>query len=158
MKRWLFLWITLAVVALNGCAHGDTEATPPKIRYGEDLCTECNMIINDPRYAAGYAYEVGPRRYESLAFDDIGDLLTHMARHRERTVVAWYVHDYTSEEWLDATTAYYVISDQIHTPMGHGIAAHATQAAAEAMAAERQGDLLTWDDLVAQSVAATLYR
>ncbi len=156
MKVWL-LWIALAMIGLTACARGDTEPNPPAIRYGEDLCAECNMIINDPRYAAGYAYEIGPGRYESLAFDDIGDLLANRAQHRERTVVAWYVHDYTSEEWLDATTATYVVSDQIHTPMGHGIAAHATQSAADAMALERQGRTLDWETLVMQADTGTLH-
>ncbi|HRW07219.1 MAG TPA: nitrous oxide reductase accessory protein NosL [Caldilineaceae bacterium] len=157
MKYW-WLWLVLTGLIVGACARGDTAPKPPTIRYGEDLCTECNMIINDPRYAAGYAYELEPGSYESLAFDDIGDLLTHMAKHSERTVVAWYVHDYTSEEWLDATTAFYVVSEQIHTPMGHGIAAHATAAAAETMAQERQGKVLDWNTLVQKAEDGTLHQ
>ncbi|MEZ4614020.1 MAG: nitrous oxide reductase accessory protein NosL [Caldilineaceae bacterium] len=156
MKLW-YGWLLLVALGLSACARGETEPKPPVIRYGEALCAECNMIINDPRYAAGYAYEVGPGRYESLAFDDIGDLLTHMAKHNDHTVVAWYVHDYTSEEWLDATAAHYVVSAAIHTPMGHGIAAHATATAAMSMAQERQGQVLDWPTLVAQTVAGTLH-
>ena len=149
--RFLFL-LLLSALLLAACTRGATEATPPAIRYGEDTCTECNMIISDPRYAAGYAYEIAPGRYESLAFDDIGDLLAHLEQHREHKVVAWYVHDYTTEEWLDATTAYYVLSNEIHSPMGHGLAAHASRAAAEALAQRKSGVVLDWQGLQARAL------
>jgi copper chaperone NosL len=136
---------------LAGCARGSAEPAPPEIRYGEDICQECQMIISDPRFAAGYAYEIGPGRYQSLAFDDIGDMLAHAARHPEHAVVAWYVHDYHSQEWLDATQAIYVRSSALHTPMGHGLAAFADPAAAQALAAERGGTVLTWEELTADS-------
>jgi copper chaperone NosL len=144
------LLLLLIVILTVGCAAGSTTIAPPTIRYGEDLCAECSMIISDPRFAAGYAYELSAGRYESLAFDDIGDLLVHMTKHPDRKAVAWYVHDYASEEWLDATAAYYVVSETIPTPMGHGIAAHATVAAAEAMAAEQTGVVLEWEALLAR--------
>lgn len=147
------LWLLCFVVVLLGvaCARGQTTATPPTIRYGEDLCAECNMIISDPRYAAGYAHEISAGRYESVAFDDIGDLLAHTAKHPEHHIVAWYVHDFESEEWIDATTAYYVVSDAILSPMGHGITAHAAKADAEEMAQAKQGQLFDWQGLLNQA-------
>lgn len=154
MRYRLLLLVLLSAFLLAACRRGATEAAPPAIRYGEDPCTECNMIISDPRYAAGYAYEIAPGRYESLAFDDIGDLLVHMAKHPEHKIVAWYVHDYTTEEWLDATTAYYVRSDEIHSPMGHGLAAHATRDAAEALAQSKSGVILDWQGLQTQALTA----
>lgn len=147
-KEFLLGLLLLVLIAVFGCAEGSTVIAPPEIRYGEDLCAECNMVISDPRYAAGYVYASGNGRYQSLAFDDIGDLLAHHRKHPEHSVVAWYVHDYQSEAWLDATTAYYVVSAAIHSPMGHGIAAHAEKAAAEAMAATYAGDVLTWEALL----------
>ena len=147
-KRYLLLGALLLLTLAWGCAEGSTTIAPPEIRYGEDLCTECNMVISDPRFAAAYVYEVGEGRYRSLAFDDIGDLLVHMAKHPEHTTVAWYVHDYQSAEWLDATTAYYVVGEQIRTPMNHGIAAHATEANAIAMAANLAGEVMDWAALL----------
>lgn len=143
-KRYLLLGALLLLLLAWGCAEGSSNIAPPAIRYGEDLCAECNMVISDPRFAAGYVYEVSEGRYRSLAFDDIGDLLVHMAKHPEHTIIAWYVHDYQSEEWLDATTAYYVVGEQIRTPMNHGIAAHATEAAATAMAVSLAGEVMDW--------------
>lgn len=151
MRERLLLLLLVAGLLLAACARGETTPKPPTIRYGEDTCTHCNMIISDPRYAAGYAHEISSGRYESLAFDDIGDLLADLREHADRHIVTWYVHDYESEEWLDATTAYYVLSAQIMSPMGHGIAAHATKAAAEEMAQAKHGQLFNWQGLVAQA-------
>ncbi|MCE7984754.1 MAG: hypothetical protein DYG89_26580 [Caldilinea sp. CFX5] len=151
MKQRLLLLLLLTGLLLAACSRGETTPNPPTIRYGEDTCTHCNMIISDPRYAAGYAHEISAGRYESLAFDDIGDLLADLGEHAERHIVAWYVHDYESEEWLDATAAYYVVSDEIISPMGHGIAAHATQAAAEQMAQAKNGQVFDWQGLLAHA-------
>src|SRR5262245_12850464 len=107
-SRRRMLALLLATPALlAGCAQGVTQAAPPEIRYGQDLCAECGMIIGDPRLAAGLAHEVESGRYESLAFDDIGELLAYVAKHPELQIVGWYVHDYVSEEWLEAALAYY---------------------------------------------------
>lgn len=151
MQRRSLLLLMVVGLFLAACTRGETTAKPPVIRYGEDLCTECNMIISEPRYAAGYAYESSAGRYESLAFDDIGDLVAHMAKHPEYKIVAWYVHDYESEEWLDATTAFYVVSAQIASPMGHGISAHATRAAAEQLQQTKGGAVYDWSELVEQA-------
>ncbi|MEZ4869967.1 MAG: nitrous oxide reductase accessory protein NosL [Caldilineaceae bacterium] len=146
MRGWR-LWLLSVLFLLTACARGEREIKPPEIRYGEDLCAECNMIISDPRYAAGYAYEITTGRYESVAFDDIGDLLVNLRKYPERKIVAWYVHDYASKEWLDATTAFYVVSPKIRSPMGHGIAAHADQSAAQAMAQSVYGEVRDWAGL-----------
>ena len=153
MKRhWLWiLWASLPLL-LWGCAQGSTDTRPPEIRYGEDSCSECNMIISDPRFAAAYVYEVSPGRYAKLPFDDIGDMLVHIGKNPDHKIVNWYVHDYQTEEWLDATSAYFVVGETIVTPMGHGLAAFADEAAAHTATEESGGELLTWDALQAHEL------
>ncbi len=146
---------SLLVMVLAACAQGEAVIMPPEIRYGEDVCAECTMIISDPRFAAAYVHEVSPGRYASIPFDDIGDMLIHADKHPEHTVVRWYVHDYASEEWLDATGAHFVFSDQLQTPMAQGTAAHAALASAEAMAADLDGKVLDWDGLLARHQAGS---
>ncbi|OUC08222.1 hypothetical protein RY27_10265, partial [Litorilinea aerophila] len=87
----LLLFLALSGI-LSGCARVSAEPAPPEIRYGEDICQECKMIISDPRFAAGYAYEPVPGRYQSLSFDDIGDMLAYAARHPAHVIVDWHVH------------------------------------------------------------------
>ena len=57
---------------------------------------------------------------------------------------------------MDATTAHYMFSNQLATPMGQGTAAHATLEAAETMAADLDGEVLDWDGLVAKHQAGEL--
>lgn len=150
------LALALSAFLAGGCVQGQAEAAPPDIRYGEDLCADCNMIINDPRFASALAYEITAGRFESVAFDDIGDMFNYADHHPELKVTNWYVHDYNSEEWLDATQAHYVFSQQIQSPMATGAAAHAELSAAETMAADLDGVLLTWDELRAKHAAGEL--
>lgn len=145
VRSSIVLLFVVALAVLAGCAQGSSTPAAPEIHFGEDVCADCNMIISDPRFASAYAYEIEPGRYESLAFDDIGDMLGHARNHPENTVVNWWVHDYYSEEWIDATTAIYVASENIQSPMGHGVAAFAQQADAETLAQEMEGEILDWD-------------
>jgi copper chaperone NosL len=145
----LALTLALAVAppfGLAACGPAADPLAPPDIRYGEDVCAECGMIISEPRYAAGLVAEVGGRT-EARAFDDIGDLFDHAARHPELSILRWYVHDHDSLAWLDAREATFVRSDTIASPMGHGLAAFADGAAARRLADATGGELLTFDAL-----------
>ena len=153
MKRQTTLPILFAVIALllAACLLAACTAKPagpgPEIHFGEDMCSDCGMIINEPRFAASYAAKEGEGAFQTFIFDDIGDMLHHMQQNLTLMGVGWWVHDYDSQEWIDATTAYYVTSDQIKTPMNHGIAAFGTQAAAEKLASTMGGKVFNWDKI-----------
>lgn len=146
MKRIVALLLGVMLV-LVACGANQGTPEPPKIHYGEDVCSDCGMIINDARFAGAYAIEKEPGRFESYIFDDVGDMLAHMQKNQTLKAVEWWVHDFNSEEWIAAKTASYVVSDQIKSPMNHGIAAFAKQADAEAFAAQYGVKPLDWDKL-----------
>ncbi len=152
MQYRLLGLIFLLGFILSACARGDTEIRPAEIHYGQDACAECNMIISDPRFAASYAREISEGRYATVAFDDIGDMLMHAQKHPEHKIVGWYVHDYQSKEWLDATQAFYVFAEGIRSPMGHGLAAHTTRETAQQMADALNGSVLDWVALQALGI------
>jgi copper chaperone NosL len=141
----LSIVLSAAMLLLAACSAALVEPAAPEIHYGEDMCSDCGMIINEPRFAASYAAEQGEGAYQTFIFDDIGDMLHHMQQNLTLTGAGWGVHDYESEEWIDATTAWFVVGEGIKTPMGHGLAAFAAQAEAEALAAEVGGKVLDWD-------------
>ncbi len=142
--RWLF---AIVMVVLAACGGGPGTPEPAKIRFGETICTECGMIISQPKYASSFAYAESEGRFKSLPFDDIGDMLSYMRAHSELTPAGIWVHDYNSEEWIEAEGASYVVSTAIMSPMGHGIAAFADKAAAEQLAAETAGAVFDWSQL-----------
>lgn len=153
MKRYVWLLILLTVLlTLAGCAVRSVAPVAPTIHFGEDMCSDCGMIINEPRFAAAYAAQQGEGSYQTFIFDDIGDMLRHMQQNMTLAGVGWWVHDYDSEEWIDAATAFYVVSDQIKTPMNHGIVAFAQEEAANSLAGEAGGKVLDWDKVRAVPV------
>ena len=156
MRLRLFLLLLALALLVAGCAQGADEIKPPEIRYGEDVCVECIMIISDPRFAAAYTYEVSPGRYENQLFDDIGDMLIWADKHPEHNVVAWWVHDYNTKEWVEGTEAIYMFSHSLPTPMAQGTAAFAMLGPAQEMAAELNGEVFDWNGLVERHKAGKL--
>jgi copper chaperone NosL len=138
----LLLFVLLFI--LSACTGGaKAEIAPPEIHYNEDLCEFCGMIISDPRYAAGYLTPDGGEHI----FDDIGNMfMSHLQKQNE--VSAFFVHDYETQSWIRAETAYYVKSSKLLTPMLHGLAACATAEKAEVLAAEVGGKVLTFDEVL----------
>ena len=124
----------LSLTVLAACGGGPDLDEPPEIRYGEDVCDRCLMIINEARYAAAYVTADG----EARLFDDIGGMVASIDEAAEDVAVFW-VHDYDTEEWLKADEAFYVESDDLVTPMGFGIVAFADRSRAEEWAAEQAG-------------------
>ena len=142
-------WLVVPLVILAGllvvsCSPEANLEEPPEIRYGEDTCDRCLMIINEARFAAAYTTADGQTR----RFDDIGGMVAYNEEMTEDVAVYW-VHDFDTEEWLKADLAFYVKSDYL-TPMGFGIVAFAEQDRAENWATEIEGMVVTFDELLAE--------
>ncbi len=148
--------LLLLLTLLAACGKGQAEIKPPEIRYGETECIECRMIINDPRFAAAYTYKASGGRYESLPFDDIGDMLIYADKHPEHNIVAYWVHDYDTQAWIDARKAYFVFSQHLHTPMAQGTAAVESREQADQLTAEFPGQVLDWEGLLSKHRAGGL--
>jgi copper chaperone NosL len=139
--RRAFLLVLLAL-ALAACGQAAAdEPRPPEIAYGLDVCAGCGMLIDSPQFAAALLTTGG----EALKFDDIGDMLLYHQEHPEQPVRAWFVHDYETEAWIRAETAFYVQSSHVHTPMAHGLVAFAQEADAQALADSVGASVLSFD-------------
>ena len=121
---------------LAACAPRNAEPQPPEIAYGFDACESCGMLISEPRFACALLLEDG-RYYK---FDDLGDMVMYQLDRPNLKIAAWFVHDYYSEAWMRAETAFYVASDTIASPMGHGLAAFSAWEAADLFAKSECGD------------------
>jgi copper chaperone NosL len=156
MKASMFTVLVL-VLLLSACgAAAVTPQTPPEILYGEDVCEHCGMIINDARFAAALVVETQPGHYEHRIFDDIGDMFAYAqalpADGSSGTIVTYYVHDYHSQEWIEADHAHFVQAEAALTPMASGLVAFASQEEAETQAQAWQGAVLTFDAVRQQTV------
>ncbi len=151
-NKFIFLFALLSLSLLVACGGGSDLNEPPDIRYGEDVCERCLMIINEARYAAAYVTPDG----EPRLFDDIGGMAAHIDEALDdgapedgvpEDVAVYWVHDYDTEEWLKAEEAFYVESEDLATPMGFGIVAFAVRERAEEWAAEQGGTLRSYSEL-----------
>lgn len=102
---------------LGGC--GTDISRPPTVRYGEEACAHCRMIISDDRFAAALVTKGG----ESLKFDDVGCLVEREADQGAPTGSIYWVRDFDGGGWLDARSASYVHSAKVQSPMGYGLTA-----------------------------------
>ena len=152
LTRRRFLVLTgSAGVAVAGVAaglsllpdEGGTEDGFPLIRYGQESCLHCGMIIDDPRFAAAWTEPDGAEHH----FDDIGCAVAAAEESPLAEGARCFVHDYVSEEWLDASAATYVVSPAIHSPMAFGIVASHTADAAHGLAADHHGSVVAWHEL-----------
>lgn len=148
LKLALFLVLIIGALATVAC-HGDVDLeSTPDIAYGEVICEQCGMIVSEEAHAAAYRLTDGGLRI----FDDLGDMVLYHRLNDEPVYIFW-VHDYQTGEWMHAPDAFYVATDDLNTPMGHGIAAFTYEAGAEHLAAEHGAPMYRWDDLLANRLA-----
>lgn len=105
------------------------------------------MVISEARFACATLLDDG----NSHKFDDIGDMVMYHMDHPDQQVAAYFVHDYNTEAWTRGEPAFYVQNDAIKSPMGHGLAAFAAKADAEAYAAKAGGKVFNFDEMRADT-------
>jgi copper chaperone NosL len=137
----LLVALTLLVAA---CASAEASG-PPDIKYGRDICVNCGMIISEARFATAYRTPGG----EEKKFDDLGDMVVYGIDSGELAQASGvWVHDFETEEWTEATSAFYVPTLAAATPMGHGILAFSDRERAEQFATDLDGEVIDWATVV----------
>ncbi len=132
MRR--FTWLTLLL--LVSCQQA---VQPPTIRYGEDACANCRMLINEAPYACAIETEEG----EVRKYDDFNCMFLDSERVKPKRY--WVHHHDKPDQWLDGEKAFYVRADALQTPMGSRTLAVATRDEAERKAKQLNGQVLTFE-------------
>ncbi len=134
---------TLALGVTAACAP-----SPRPIRFGEDACAQCHMLISDPRFAGQLVTRTG----KVYTFDDIGCLAAFVSTGAvpAEDVKAILVHSYVaSDSVLEATGALYLRSDELRSPMASNLAAVRPGQEADSVRAVMGGTLLDWSEVLA---------
>lgn len=138
MKNYHPLLIGI-VLLLTACA-----IEPQPINYGKDACHYCKMNIVDSQHAAQFVTEKG----KCYKFDAIECMMNQMGEFDEAPIARYLVCDYAAPgELVDATTATYLISENIPSPMGAFLSGFSSEEKATATHAQAGGQLLTWNQL-----------
>jgi len=141
MKRMLIV-LAMALTAA-GCAAAEATG-PPEINYGRDICIECGMIIDEARFAAAYRLPDGTEKI----FDDVGGLIIQSRETGAVDSASIWVHDFETEEWIEAEAAFYVPTMAVPSPMGHGILSFADEERAMRFAHDLGGEVLRWEVVI----------
>ena len=150
-RVWLWLFILMMAPSLIACRQAVNTEEPPELIIGQDVCDQCGMLISDDRFAAAYWTATG----EARRFDDIGGMLAYYHKYGEE-VASFWVHDFTTSEWLLADQATFLIDSEQQTPMGFGIIAFAGAEQAQARSEAGNGELVTFTELVERTAAEDL--
>ena len=142
MRRLISRASLAVLILLAGCLGQMTDKAP-NIRYGQDTCAECRMIITDARFAGAFINAEG----DIFKFDDIGCMRTYEEKNHTVIQNSW-VHDTRSEEWIDPAKAIFIRSTTLDTPMGYGIAAFSSARGAEQFLKKHEGQKISWDGLL----------
>jgi len=141
--------VILALASAPACGR-PAPLGPPELRLGVDLCDGCGMTIEDPRYAVAARSGEGTES-RVLRFDDPGCLARWEAAASSASPGDRWAHDRVSGVWIDARSATFARVNDLTTPMGSGIAAFASRAAADATVAEHGGEVLSWDEILGRA-------
>ncbi|MRI00709.1 hypothetical protein GH721_09245 [Kriegella sp. EG-1] len=138
MKNYTIIG-TLAYFILFGCT-----SNPKTIAYGSDGCHYCSMTIVDKQHAAQFMTKKG----RTYSFDATECMLNHLKEIDKAAVAQYLVNDYNMPgEMIDATTATYLISKNIPSPMGDYLSAFGSLEVAKKIQLENGGELLDWQKL-----------
>ena len=115
----------LMLVFIFVSCRSERGAGPVEIHYSEDVCDKCKMIISEKEYSAQYVLLDGDAR----KFDDIGCMVEYLKENEREvsSILAVYVRDHVTGEWIDGKAAVYFRGETIRTPMGYGIAAFSSE-------------------------------
>ena len=118
--------VTAAASVVLACVLAGCKASAVPMRYGQDECTGCKMIVSDPRFGA----EIVTRKGKVLKFDDLGCMneFIKSGNIAESDVQQKFVCDFNRPNiFIPVETAFFLMSGDLKSPMRSDCAAFATE-------------------------------
>jgi len=162
-RRTALRWLACVPVAAwaglgTAAAQGAPGPSPRPVQRADDRCPACGMAVMDARFAAQAVTDGG----RTLMYDAVECLADHHNGHAgpvPTVAVEWLADRSTSRAdgavWCSAPDATVLFHPRLRTPMGGGLVAFETTAAAWAFAEANglaDGTLLTWAEVLEQGV------
>lgn len=117
-----YLYVLMIFLLASAC-----NTKPEPIRYGLDSCDECRMTILDKHFGG----EIITKKGKVYKFD-AAECLDAFYHHTSEPVARVYFVDFNQPgQLIPAKDAFLLQGAKLHSPMGKGIAAFSTKAAAE---------------------------
>jgi len=142
MKSLLVFFLTFALISCS--------TVPQPISFGKDNCDFCRMTIVDNKFGA----ELITKKGKVYKFDSIECMINYMKENHinETATAQTLVVDYTSGgSLINATTANFLQSEKLQSPMGAGLSAYSAKNEAEKMQQQFGGEFSSWNQLKAKN-------
>lgn len=134
-----FFSIFSLLLVLTSCSNKVQD-----INYGSDSCDFCSMGIVDQ----GHASQLVTTKGKNFKFDAIECMAHYILKNEEVQYDYILVADLAKPgELIDATTAHYIITKNIPSPMGAFLSATKEDRTAKDMASEYEGELFSWQQI-----------
>ncbi|VAV83096.1 Nitrous oxide reductase maturation protein, outer-membrane lipoprotein NosL [hydrothermal vent metagenome] len=118
---------------------------PQPINYGQEGCRFCKMTIVDKLHAA----QIVTKKGKSYTFDATECMVNFLKEFDTSKIKLYLTTNYSNpEELIDATSATFLISKNIPSPMGAFISGFKNKEDAIKTQSEQGGDLYTWNTLL----------
>ncbi|TFH01897.1 MAG: hypothetical protein E4H13_03620 [Calditrichales bacterium] len=113
------------------------------IRFGNDMCVYCKMMISDTRFGAALLTAKG----KTYKYDSVECMAAYFLEERvaQSDIHSMWVIDFDHpEKLIDAQTAVYLESEALHSPMGLNLSAFSGESQARKMEKIHPGNIKTW--------------
>ncbi|QQX75810.1 MULTISPECIES: nitrous oxide reductase accessory protein NosL [Aequorivita] len=136
----LFFLLSIITVLLVSC-----NVSPQHIEYGTDACHYCNMTIVDRQHAAQLVTTKG----KAFKYDAIECMVHSLQDDKNDSEIALYlVADFNQAgQLIDATMAFYLVSEQITSPMGANLSAFENEKSAQNAKQKFTGEVFSWEKI-----------
>jgi copper chaperone NosL len=140
--------LPLAFLLGAACSVG-----PEPVHLGSDACAECRMVVSEAQYAAQAVTRTGmAHKFDSI--ECLAAFLRGPNAPAEADLHSLWVADFAEPEtWVRAEDAAFVVSPEVRSPMGAGFAGHGDADRARAHAAEVDGEVVGWPELLSRAAA-----
>jgi copper chaperone NosL len=139
--------VTLATILLTAALSTSCTASPEPLHFGKDDCHACKMIMFDNRFGA----EIVTKKGKVFKFDDLNCMTSFVADNSIDTteIAQWLVIRFHEPgNLMDATTAVYVQSPALKSPMGGNTAAFMNDQIARDYNLDLKGNKLSWPQVI----------
>ena len=138
MKQFIFIGILSLI--FSSC-----NVKPEPINYGTDACHFCGMTIVDKQHASQIVTSKGkPYKYDAI------ECMVHSIQDEfKKTEMAHYVvADFDQPgELIDATKAFYLVSENLRSPMGANLSSFNSENNANKAQQKFTGKTYSWKEI-----------
>lgn len=115
---------------------------PEPIQYGKDPCDFCKMTISDPKFGGEIVTQKG-RVYKYDAVECMINAIKEGRKDHAQILATPYDLPYTLKS---KDSLVFVISPDIHSPMGANLAAFSNRLALDSLL-DKKASIISWDEL-----------